>query len=291
MPDSPATTIRESLAQITSAGLMPIEAEFLMLVALGKPITDRAWLRTNPDHPLPAPTATLFQALAKRRLQNEPIAYITGQKEFYGVPLRIDARVLDPRSDTETLVDWALEVLVDSASPRVVDLGTGSGAIALAIKHRRSDALVVAIDASTDALALAKSNAEQLGLNVVFMSGNWLEPLTTAHSPQHADFQLIVSNPPYIAEGDPHLSALRHEPISALTSGPDGLMDIRHIIQTAPCHLCSGGWLLMEHGYDQEEAVRDLMQRQGFENVQSRKDLAGIARCTGGIWSRDMKTG
>ena len=185
--------------------------------------------------------------------------------------------MLDPRPDTETLVDWALEVIAPLTSPRVVDLGTGSGAIALALQSQRTDARVLAVDASADALAVAQANAERLGLPVQFRQANWLVGV-------EGPFDAIVSNPPYIASADPHLAALTHEPLQALASGADGLEDIRAIVAQAPAHLRPGGWLLLEHGYDQADAVQALLAAQGFVRVQSRNDLADIARCTGGQW-------
>jgi release factor glutamine methyltransferase len=216
-------------------------------------------------------------ALCRRRAAGEPVAYLTGRKEFYGLQLAIDARVLDPRPDTETLVDWALEVIAPLPAPSVVDLGTGSGAIALALQHQRPTAQVLAVDASADALAVAQANAQRLALPVRFMQGRWLRGLDDR-------FDAIVSNPPYIAATDPHLAALTHEPLQALASGPDGLDDIRTIVAQAPAHLIHGGWLLLEHGHDQAGAVGALLRAQGFAQVQSRNDLAGIARCTGGQW-------
>jgi release factor glutamine methyltransferase len=199
-------------------------------------------------------------------------------KEFFGLPLQVDARVLDPRDDTETLVEWTLSCLADVAAPSVVDLGTGSGAIALALKHARPDAQLHAVDASSDALAVAQSNAHQLQIDITFHHGAWLSPLA------HSQFDAIVSNPPYVAQADAHLQTLTHEPLSALVSGADGLDDIHHIVQQAPAHLKPGGWLLLEHGHDQAHAVQTLLANQGFETVQSRPDLAGILRCSGGRW-------
>ncbi|MEG1454319.1 MAG: peptide chain release factor N(5)-glutamine methyltransferase, partial [Comamonas sp.] len=194
-----------------------------------------------------------------------------------GLALQIDARVLDPRPDTETLVDWALEVLADWNAPRIVDLGTGSGAIALALQRQRPDASVWAVDASADALAVARDNAQRLGLNLQFAQGSWLRALAPDQQ-----FDAIVTNPPYICADDPHLAALTHEPLCALASGADGLDDIRAIIEQSPAHLAPGGWLLIEHGWDQAPAVQELLRGAGFGAVQSRNDLAGIARCTGG---------
>jgi release factor glutamine methyltransferase len=190
----------------------------------------------------------------------------------------VDARVLVPRPDTETLVDWALEVLHAPASDlSVLDLGTGSGAIALALKATRPDLQVTAMDYSEAALAVARANAHQLGLDVQFSQGTWFAGL-----PQpDARYQLIVSNPPYIAAQDEHLAALGFEPLQALASGADGLDDIRQIIQQAPAHLQPGGWLLLEHGYDQAPRVRALLRAAGLTDVQSRRDLSGIERCSG----------
>lgn len=279
------------------SGLEQMEADLLMLFVLDGHHNGRAWLRTNLDFMLTSTQVERFTTCCQRRLNGEPLAYITGQSEFYGLELAIDDRVLDPRPDTETLVDWALDVLRLTQQPRVVDLGTGSGAIALAIQHVRPDARVVALDASADALAVASANATRLKLPVQFVQGSWLTPLHTrfpqavTENPTNAvpladnpGFDLIVSNPPYIAEGDSHLPALVHEPIQALTSGPDGFDAIRQITAQSPCCLKPGGWLLLEHGHDQAETVAQLLSKQGFVNVQSRKDLAGIARCTGGQW-------
>jgi release factor glutamine methyltransferase len=265
------------LAQAHTLGLARIDAQLLLLHAVGRPDAGRAWLLAHDTDAMDEAVHAQFIALCQRRLAGEPVAYLTGRKEFYGLPLQVDARVLDPRPDTETLVDWALEVIAPLASPRVVDLGTGSGAIALALQSQRTDAQVLAVDASTDALAVAQANAERLGLPVQFQPANWLAGV-------EGPFDAIVSNPPYIPSADPHLAALTHEPLQALASGADGLEDIRTIVAQAPTHLRPGGWLLLEHGYDQAEAVQALLATHGFAQVQSRNDLAGIARCTGGQW-------
>jgi release factor glutamine methyltransferase len=212
-----------------------------------------------------------------RRTGGEPLGYITGQQAFYGLELAVDARVLVPRPDTETLVDWTLAALADTPQARILDLGTGSGAIALALKHTRPDWQVHAVDASTEALAVAQANAQRLGLVVAFSQGSWLTQV-------QGRFHAIVSNPPYIAAQDPHLAALTHEPLAALASGAQGLDDLRSIVLQAPVHLHSGGWLLLEHGYDQATAVRALLTAAGLAQVQSRRDLAGIERCSGGQW-------
>lgn len=270
-------TLQQALHQAQQSGLERIDAQLLLLHVLGRPDAGRAWLLTHDTDMLAPAQQQAFDALCARRLSGEPVAYLTGRKEFYGLALQIDARVLDPRPDTETLVDWALEVLADWNAPRIVDLGTGSGAIALALQRQRPDASVWAVDASADALAVARDNAQRLGLNVQFAQGSWLRSLAP-------DQQLdaIVTNPPYIRADDPHLAALTHEPLCALASGADGLDDIRAIIEQSPAHLAPGGWLLIEHGWDQAPAVQELLRGAGFGTVQSRNDLAGIARCTGG---------
>ncbi|MFI8614929.1 peptide chain release factor N(5)-glutamine methyltransferase [Acidovorax sp. NPDC077693] len=269
-------TLAQALAQAHTLGLARIDAQLLLLHALGRPDAGRAWLLAHDTDGLDDAVQAQFIALCQRRVAGEPVAYLTGRKEFYGLALQVDARVLDPRPDTETLVDWALELIAPLPAPRLADLGTGSGAIALALQSQRPTAQVLAVDASSDALAVAQANATRLGLPVHFRQGNWMAGLDSVV------FDAIVSNPPYIAAQDPHLAALTHEPLQALASGADGLEDIRTIVAQAPAHLVAGGWLLLEHGYDQAEAVRALLTDQGFGQVQSRNDLAGIARCTGG---------
>lgn len=276
MPTS--LTITDVLRESQQQGLPRLEAHMLMLHALHRSPNDRAWLLAHTNDTLTSTQYATFVQFTERRLKHEPVAYITGMKEFFGLLLQVDARVLDPRDDTETLVEWTLSCLADMASPCVVDLGTGSGAIALALKHARPDAHLHAVDASTDALAVAQSNAHQLQLDITFHRGSWMSSLT------HDQFDAIVSNPPYVAQADAHLQALTHEPLSALVSGADGLDDIRTIVQQAPAHLKPGGWLLLEHGHDQAHAVQTLLANQGFEAVQSRPDLAGILRCSGGRW-------
>ena len=269
--------IQQAIAAACSAlGLERLDAQLLLLHALGRPQNDRAWLLAHDSDALDPDTEMRYINLTRRRAAGTPLAYLTGQREFYGLPLQVDARVLDPRPDTETLVDWALELLPPSAS--VIDLGTGSGAIALALKHTRPDVRVSAVDASADALAVARANAQRLGLAVEFTQGNWLTGLGQR-------YDLIVSNPPYIAADDPHLEQLGHEPQMALASGTDGLDAIRAIVAQAPAHLKSGGWLLLEHGWDQAAVVRTLLAQAGFSDVQSRQDLAGIERCSGGRYA------
>ncbi len=267
--------IAQALAHAKTLGLDHVEAQTLLLHALGRDQHDRAWLLLHDTDEPSLGKLEVFNALVQRRLHNEPIAYLTGSQDFHGLNLVVDPRVLVPRPDTETLVDWALSLNLEQAT--VLDLGTGSGAIALALKHVSPSWALTAVDASADALLVASANAEALSLKVNFVHGNWFTGL-------QGRFDLIVSNPPYIAEGDPHLPALRSEPRQALVSGMDGLDDIRHIIEQAPHHLNTGAWLLLEHGFDQASAVQDLLIQAGFTQVQSRVDLAGIKRCSGGQW-------
>ena len=274
-------TLREALAGLHRSDLSRIDAQMLLLLAVEKDPHDRAWLTAHDGDVLSTEAGTRLQALLQRRQRGEPMAYLRGNQEFFGLTLRVDSRVLVPRPDTETLVNWALDVLdtcAGSEVPEVLDLGTGSGAIALAIKAQRPLARVTATDASHAALEVARANANTLALKMDFHVGCWLEAVEAQR------FDLIVSNPPYIAEGDPHLDALHHEPRSALTSGSDGLDDIRQLIAGAPAHLRPGGWLLLEHGHNQAGAVRALFEATGFKQTVSRTDLAGIERCSGGQW-------
>jgi release factor glutamine methyltransferase len=267
-------TLAESLRRAQTLGLERIDAQLLHLLALGRPLDDRAWLLAHDTDVLSPEVMARLAPLLQRRLAGEPLAYITGSKEFFGLPLRVDARVLDPRPDTETLVEWALEHLPADAPCDVLDLGTGSGAIALALQHQRPRAHVSAVDASPDALAVAQANADRLQLPVRCIQSHWLRDV-------EGRFDLIVSNPPYIRADDPHLAALTHEPLSALASGADGLDDIRVIAAQARQHLQPGGWLLLEHGWDQADAVAQLLAEQGYVDIEHRTDLAGHLRCTG----------
>ena len=361
--------LAQALAAGTALGLERLDAQLLLLHALGRPDADRAWLVAHDTDALDEPTAAAFLSLCQRRAAAEPLAYLVGHKEFFGLDLKVDARVLVPRPDTETLVGWALEILGchpgrdpgskppapgchpgldpgstspapsghpgrdpastppppgchpgldpgstsraawiadqvrndslmdqarndspaqqvrsdslagqvgnDSVAAQVLDLGTGSGAIALAIKKHLPGAFVEAVDVSAEALEVAIGNAKSLSLQVEFRQACWL-------AGTRSRYDLIVSNPPYVAQGDAHLPDLRHEPAQALEAGPDGLREIRKIISQAPGHLRNGGWLLLEHGWDQAPAVRALLEAAGFGGVQSRRDLAGIERCSGG---------
>jgi release factor glutamine methyltransferase len=274
-----ASLLQTALAQ----GLPRIDAQMLLLHACGRDSQDRAWLLAHDQDEASDDQLAAWQSHVQRRLQGEPVAYITGFKEFYGLRLKITPDVLDPRDDTETLVDWALELIPADRPFKVLDLGTGSGAVALAIASQRPLAQVTATDASAAALAVAQANAASLKLPVRFvladaLDANWFSCLGGEV------FDLIVSNPPYIAEGDAHLPALKHEPAMALASGQDGLDAIRSIVAHARSHLSPGGWLLMEHGYDQAGSVRALLLSGSFMPVASRQDLGGIERCTGALW-------
>ena len=293
-----AITVQAALLRAQKQGLTKVDARMLLLLALGQDSLNTAWLLAHDQDDLTPPQAVAYSALCTRRRAGEPVAYIVGFKEFYGLRLKVDKRVLDPRDDTETLVDWALEImqaapadfleldahscqpakaeLIEASMLKVLDLGTGSGAIALALQSKCPAWQVYAIDASADALAVARINAQNHKLKVKFHQGSWLD------TSQGEKFSVIVSNPPYIAAADPHLAALSFEPLQALASGAEGLDDIRQIISQAPKHLQPGGWLLLEHSHDQAMAVRSLLLKAGFVQVQSRKDLADIERCSGG---------
>lgn len=263
--------VREALQAARAAGVDRLDAQLLLSHRLAKP---RAWLIAHDEAELAPADAEAFCAAIARRAAGEPLAYLVGEREFRGLRLQVSPAVLVPRPETEHLVDWALALAPPGA--RVADLGTGSGAIALALRHARPDLALTATDASEDALAVARANAQRLGLPVRFGAGSWWTPLAGQR------FELVVSNPPYIAAGDPHLAALAHEPQQALTPGGDGLDALRAIVAGGPAHMAAGGWLLLEHGHDQGPAVRDLLDAGGFAAVETRRDLAGLERCTGG---------
>ena len=271
---SNALTVRRALAQ---AGLAPIDAQVLLAHVLGR---DRTWLAAHATDSLHTADVETFFRLARRRRDGEPVAYLTGEREFRSLSLAVTPAVLIPRPETETLVECALRKLPADRSLRVLDLGTGSGAIALAVAHERPRARVVATDRSDTALEVARKNAERLGIsNVEFVRADWYEGL-----PGSAGFDLIASNPPYVAEGDPHLREgdLRFEPTGALTSGADGLDALRVIVGGARKRLLPGAWLVVEHGYDQAAGVRALLQDAGLADVESLRDLAGIPRVAAG---------
>ncbi|HEX7636157.1 MAG TPA: peptide chain release factor N(5)-glutamine methyltransferase [Noviherbaspirillum sp.] len=251
----------------------PLEARILLTHALQ---LSRVQLITQSDRVLSAHEAERIASLFKRRLGGEPVAYITGEREFYGLSLHVTPDVLIPRPETELLVELALQHLPPNG--RILDMGTGSGAIPVAIAHSRPDAIVSALDVSSNALAVAQRNAARHGVTIQFLQSDWYAALA------HQQFDIIVANPPYIEAGDVHLSQgdLRFEPVDALTDHADGLSALRILIAGAPRYLAGGGWLLMEHGYDQAAAVRTMLAGQGFGAVQSWTDLAGIERATGG---------
>jgi len=257
----------------------PVEARREAQILLGHVLgASRAWLAAHGDEPATAASAAIFRELVQRRRAGEPVAYLLGRREFYGLDFRVTPDVLIPRADTETLIDAALEKLTLHASASVLDLGTGSGCVAITIAHERPAAHVTAVEVSTAALAIARENAETIGVDVEFVQATWFDGLAGRR------FDLIVSNPPYVAQGDAHLQQgdLRFEPVAALASGKDGLDDIRIIVAAAPAYLHAGGWLLFEHGYDQAGASRDLLLNAGFGELISRADIAGLPRVAGG---------
>ena len=265
-------TIAQALAHARALGVDRLDAQLLIAHQLGR---TRAWLLAHDDAPIADGAGLLAQL--QRRASGEPLAYLVGEREFHGLLLQVTPDVLIPRPDTETLVDWALELLSDIDAPRMIDLGTGSGAIALALKHACPRARVHASDTSAVALNVARHNGERLGLRIDWHEGDWWQALAPA-----LNFDLAVANPPYIAPGDPHLQALRHEPANALVAQRGGLADIERIVIGAPVYLKPGAWLLIEHGFDQAEAVRERLLLAGFTAVDTRCDLAGRPRASGG---------
>ncbi|MCP1625421.1 peptide chain release factor N(5)-glutamine methyltransferase [Pseudomonas nitroreducens] len=265
-------------AQLPDSPSARLDAELLLAAALGKP---RSFLRTWPERVVSREAHDLYDRYLARRVAGEPVAYILGRQGFWSLDLEVAPHTLIPRPDTELLVETALALL--PASPaRVLDLGTGTGAIALALACERLSWQVLGVDRIPEAVALAERNRERLRLaNVAFRASHWFSAVNEER------FSLIVSNPPYIPSTDPHLKQgdVRFEPSSALVSGSDGLDDIRLIIEQAPNHLENGGWLMLEHGFDQPDAVRDLLLSRGFSAVESRRDLGGHERISLGRWT------
>jgi release factor glutamine methyltransferase len=272
--------VGRALAAAREAGLERLDAQCVVAHVLGQ---SRAWVIANDDAQIDDGPWQALQVLFARRAAGEPLAYLTGEREFHGLALRVSPAVLVPRPDTEALVDWAIELLASWAHPRVIDLGTGSGAIALAVLHGRPGAEMHATDASQAALQVARGNGAALGLNVQWHLGSWWEAAPAG------TFHLALSNPPYVAAGDPHLAGLRHEPASALVPAGDrgdGMADIERIVDGAAARLAPGGWLLLEHGVDQAQRVRDRLAAVAFDAVLTRTDLAGRPRVTGGRRAR-----
>ncbi|HAB90786.1 MAG: peptide chain release factor N(5)-glutamine methyltransferase [Thiopseudomonas sp.] len=249
-----------------------LDAELLLAFVLEKP---RSYLYTWPDKTVTEAQVAAFMTLLERRQRGEPVAYLLGRQGFWTLDLQVAKHTLIPRADTELLVESALQLADASSTLKVLDLGTGTGALALALASERPLWAVTGVDRIESAVALAQNNQRQLQLaNVEFLSSHWFSALTAQR------YDLIVSNPPYIADNDPHLQQgdVRFEPLSALVSGPDGLDDIRLIIAQAPSYLTANGWLLLEHGFDQASAVRELLQQAGFIDVSSQRDLSGHQR-------------
>jgi release factor glutamine methyltransferase len=254
-----------------------LDAELLLAHVLD---TTRSGVIARDERELTPEEQGDFERLLARRIAGEPLAYLTGTREFWSLELEVTADVLVPRPETELLVEWGLELLPAAGKPSVLDIGTGSGAIALALGRERPAAQVLAVDVSPAALEVAKRNAVRLAIgNVRFVHGSLYD---TGASTRQVRFDLVVSNPPYVAEGDPHLADLTFEPQLALTSGADGLDSLRAIIAGAPAQLRWGGWLLVEHGANQGAAVRELFRQAGLVAVSTRRDLAGHERATGG---------
>ena len=278
------TTVRGALADARQRGVALLDAQLLLARALA---TTRTALIADDERSLDSEEGERWSGWLARRADGEPLAYLLGEKEFHGLVLEVNADVLVPRPETELVVDWAAELLARGrqpagapAAPAVVDLGTGSGAIALAIKRLHPAAHVIATDASARALAVARSNAARTGLAIELVEGSWWAAVAARR------FDVAVANPPYVAAGDTHLAELRHEPIAALASGADGLADLRAIAAGARDHLFMGGWLVVEHGFDQGAAARRLLADGGLVDVETRVDLAGHERATAGRRAR-----
>jgi release factor glutamine methyltransferase len=267
--------VDQALMLARTMGVDRLDAQLLLAHRLQQ---SRAWLLAHDDQHLTAEDDAWLLPHLLRRAAGEPLAYLLQTTEFCGLVLRVTPAVLIPRPETELLVDWAQELWPMAPQAVLVDLGTGSGAIALALKQCLPDARVTATDLSAEALDVARGNARRLVLDIEILQGDWWQAV------QDRRFGLAVSNPPYIAGNDRHLAALGHEPRGALTPEGDGLSALRRIVDDAPGHLQPGAWLLLEHGHDQGRAVRDCLRARGFREAQTRSDLAGLARCTGAMW-------
>ncbi len=269
-----SAALAQAAARITVSATPRLDAELVLAAVLG---VSRTQLRTWPDRPVPAAASAGFDAMIARRAAGEPVAYLLGQQEFWSLPLRVTNATLVPRPETELLVEQALARMPRDVTVTAADLGTGSGAIALALAHERPHCQVVATDCSRAALDVATENAARLGVgNIRFVEGSWFEPLAGRR------FAVIVSNPPYVAPDDPHLQqdGLRFEPPTALIAADNGLAGLRAIITTAHRHLEPGGWLLLEHGYRQGHAVRSLLADHGYRGIETVNDGAGSERVT-----------
>ena len=275
MPQTIEKLLDRAAARLDATSESPrLDAELLLAQLLGK---SRTQLRTRPDLEIDDTDQRAFEGLLMARLQGAPLAYLAGEREFWSLPFRLSRATLIPRPETESLVEAALACIPPDQAWRIADLGTGSGIVAAAIASERLLCRITATDLDQAALDIAGENAARLGLgNIEFRCGSWYQPL------DGLKFNLIVSNPPYIREGDPHLDQgdVRFEPRRALVSGTDGLDAIRLIVENAPAHLQPGGWLLLEHGYDQAEAVRVLFHARHFMEVRSIRDLSGHERVT-----------
>ncbi|MDE1196116.1 MAG: peptide chain release factor N(5)-glutamine methyltransferase [Pseudomonas sp.] len=263
-------------AELPDSPTARLDVELLLAAALGKP---RSFLHTWPERIVSTEAAQAFEGYLKRRRTGEPVAYILGQQGFWNIDLEVATHTLIPRPETEMLVETALELVPGAIPHRLLDLGTGTGAIALSLAKDRPQWTVTAVDRVEEAVELAERNRQRLHLdNARVLQSHWFSAV------EGQRFDVILSNPPYIASSDPHLveGDVRFEPSSALVSGADGLDDLRLIVSQAPAHLEAGGWLLLEHGYDQGPAVRELLNRHGFEQIQTRRDLGDHERITFG---------
>ena len=297
--------ICEALEWAKSLGIESSDRQALLLHCVGQQAHNKAYLRAHDQDSMSAPELTRYELLINRCKKGEPVAYLTGEREFYGLSFKVTPATLIPRPDTETLVDWAIECAKSTLTKgvghapglqtsavkgplKILDLGTGTGCIAIALKNHLPSAEEWATDISPDALSVAKENAKRNQTSIEFRQGSWFEALGDASGAavnSHTScsgFNLIVSNPPYIAEHDPHLANLQFEPYGALVGGRTGLEVYRELLLRAPYFLCPGGRILFEHGYNQGGEVSALFESLGFESIQSRNDLAGICRCTGG---------